>query len=86
MLNGLDQETEELLRYRAELGRRLARHGVRDVPSLIETYTRLREALSVVSRQEIEWAAERTRRLTATLETYAAELATLQRLKRSVEF
>jgi len=85
MLNGLDQETEELLRYRVELGRRLARHGVRDVPSLIETYTRLREALAAVSRQEIEWAAERAQRLTATLESYAADLAILQRLKRSID-
>jgi hypothetical protein len=85
MLNGLDQETEELLRYRVELGRRLARHGVRDVPSLIETYTRLREALAAVSRQEIEWAAERVERLTATLEAYATQLAALQRLKQSVE-
>jgi len=85
MLNGLDQETEELLRYRVELGRRLTRHGMRDVPSLLETYTRLREALSAVSRQEIEWAAERAQRLTETLQAYAVQLEALQRLKRSVE-
>jgi hypothetical protein len=75
MLNGLDQETEELLRYRAELGRRLARHGMRDVPALIEAYTHLREVLAAVSRQESEWAAERAQRLTAPLDAYAADRA-----------
>lgn len=85
MLNGLDRDTEHLLRYRAELGRRLSRHGVQDVTSLVSMYARLRAAMEEVSAQEIAWASERLDGLVRTLEELSARLTSLRRLKGSLD-
>ena len=81
MADPLGQEAEELLRYRAELSRRLARAGVNDIGALLDLYQRLRTALAALSGQEIEWARAKAERLSDELERVARELAAVRRLK-----
>ena len=80
-MDAIEREAEELLRYRAELGRRLARAGVHDVGALLELYQRLREALAALTAQEIEWARAKTDRLIAEVERLGVQLDHLRRLK-----
>jgi hypothetical protein len=77
----IGHDTEELLRYRAELSRRLARAGVSDIGSLLDLYQQLRTALEAVSAQEIEWARAKADRLIGELERLARELLAVRRLK-----
>jgi hypothetical protein len=81
MAGDLQREADELARYVGELGRRVETAGVRDVGALRALHDQLRRALEAVSHQELEWAAEQAQRLIATLEHYAALLATVRRLK-----
>ncbi|HWP66355.1 MAG TPA: hypothetical protein VNO26_10625 [Candidatus Limnocylindria bacterium] len=80
-MHGIEREAEELLRYRAELGRRLARAGVQDVGKLVDLYQRLREAVAALSAQEIEWARVKTARLIAEVETLGRQLDRVRQLK-----
>ena len=80
-MDAIEREAEDLLRYRAELGRRLARVGVQDVPALIGLYQQLRTALGALSAQEIEWARTKAERLAEDLERIEQQLAALRRLK-----
>ena len=80
-MDAIEREAEELMRYRAELGRRLARAGVHDVSALLDLYQRLREALAALSTQEIEWARAKTDRLIAEVERLGVQLDHLRRLK-----
>jgi hypothetical protein len=81
MLDGVEREAEELLRYRAELGRRLARTGVRDVGALLDLYAQLRAALDGVSAQEIEWARAKAVRLADEVARIGRGLDEVRRLK-----
>ena len=75
------RETEELMRYYGELGRRLTQSGVRGVPDLLALHEQIRRSLDAFSRQEIGWAAEQTQRLVEALVRMDANLAALRRLK-----
>jgi len=75
------RETEELMRYYGELGRRLTQNGVRGVPDLLALHDQIKRALDSFSRQEIGWAAEQTQRLVEALVRMDANLAALRRLK-----
>jgi hypothetical protein len=75
------RETEELMRYYGELGRRLSHSGVRGVAELLTLHDQIRRALDAFSRQEIGWAAEQTQRLIEALVRMDANLAALRRLK-----
>lgn len=78
-------EAEELVRYHAELVRRLAQSGVPDVAELLARYDRLRRAVDTLSKQEIAWAAEQVQRLIEALVRMDASLQALARLKRTFE-
>jgi len=78
------RETEELMRYYGELGRRLTQNGVRGVPDLLALHDQIKRALDAFSRQEIGWAAEQTQRLVETLVRMDANLAALRRLKAAL--
>jgi len=80
-VDAIEREAEELLRYRAELGRRLARAGVADVGALLDLYQQLRGALGALSAQEIEWARTKAERLIEELERLGAQLGDVRRLK-----
>ena len=75
------RETEELMRYYGELGRRLTQSGVRGVPDLLALHEQIKRSLDAFSRQEIGWAAEQTQRLVEALVRMDANLAALRRLK-----
>jgi len=81
MLDAIEREAEELLRYRAELGRRLGRAGVRDVGTLLELYQQLRDALAALSAQEIQWAQAKAERLMEELQRVGGRLDEVRRLK-----
>jgi len=81
----VQREAEELVRYYAELRRRLEAAGVRDVADLMHLYERLQRALGAVSRQEIAWTSEQTQRLVDALVRMDATLQTLRRLKAAMD-
>ena len=78
------RETEELMRYYGELGRRLTQSGVRGVPDLLALHEQIKRSLDAFSRQEIGWAAEQTQRLVEALGRMDANLAALRRLKAAL--
>lgn len=80
-MDAIEREAEELLRYRAELGRRLARAGIHDVTALLDLYQQLRSALAAVSAKEIEWARAKAERLIDELERVGRQLDGVRRLK-----
>ena len=79
------RETEELMRYYGELGRRLTQNGVRGVPDLLALHDQIKRALDAFSRQEIGRAAAQTQRLVEVLVRMDANLAALRRLKAAFE-
>jgi hypothetical protein len=79
------REAEELVRYHAELVRRLAQSGVPDVAELLARYEQLKRALGTVSQQEIGWAAEQVQRLVEALVRMDANLQALARLKHVLD-
>jgi HPt (histidine-containing phosphotransfer) domain-containing protein len=80
-MDGIEREAEELLRYRAELARRLARAGVHDVTALLDLYHQLRSALAALSAQEIEWARAKAERLIEEVEHLGRQLEGVRQLK-----
>jgi hypothetical protein len=78
-------EADELVRYYAELVRRLGQTGVRDVGQLLALYEQLRRAIETVSRQEIGWVAEQAQRLIEALVGMDSNLAALRRLKSALD-
>jgi hypothetical protein len=75
------READELVRYYAELVRRLGQNGVRDVSELLGLYDRLSRAVDAVSTQELGWVAEQAQRLIGELVRMDADLEALRRLK-----
>ena len=75
------READELVRYYAELVRRLGQSGVRDIGQLLGLYEQLRRAVDAVSRQEIGWVSEQAERLIEALVNMDSNLAALRRLK-----
>jgi hypothetical protein len=73
--------TDDLLRYYAELARRVTPAGFRDLAQLLTVCEQLRAALDGVSRQEIAWAAERAHELVDALVRMDSDLQALRRLK-----
>lgn len=84
MSTDIRREADQLVRYYAELVRRLAQNGVRDVADLLALYEQLRRAIDAVSRQEIEWAAEEVQHLIETLVRMDSNLQALRRLKSAL--
>ena len=75
------READELVRYYAELVRRLGEGGVRDIAQLLSLYEQLRRAVDAVSRQEIGWVTEQAQRLIEALVGMDSNLDALRRLK-----
>jgi hypothetical protein len=78
------READELVRYYAELVRRLGQNGVRDIPQLIGLYEQLRRAVDAVSRQEIGWVSDQAQRLIEVLVGLDSNLQALRRLKTAL--
>jgi hypothetical protein len=75
------READELVRYYAELVRRLGQNGVRDIPHLVSLHDQLRRALDAISKQEIGWVSDQAERLIEALVGMDANLQALRRLK-----
>jgi hypothetical protein len=75
------READELVRYYAELGRRLGQNGVRDVPELLALCDRVWRALDAVSQQELVWVAEQAQRLIEELVRMDGALTCLRQMK-----
>ena len=78
------READDLVRYYAELVRRLGQNGVRDIAQLLSLYEQLSRAIDAVSRQEIGWVAEQTQRLIEALVGMDSNLEALRRLKAAL--
>lgn len=85
MAEAIQRQADELARYVAELSRRIATPEVHDLNDLMGLSARLREALALVTPQEISWAVERATALLQQLESVGEQLAALDRLKRAFE-
>ena len=85
MTGDIQREADELLRYYAELGRRLAQTGVRDIPDLVALSEQLRRSLDALTKQEIQWALDQSQRLIETLVRMDSELQSLRALKAALE-
>jgi len=83
-LEDVGRATEEVLRYRVELGRRLGRAGVGSIEEALASFERLREAVAGLSLSELAWTRERIDAIVARVEAHAAELASLRQLKRRI--
>ena len=81
MTSDIRREAEELVRYYAELGRRLSQNGVRDVAELLGLFEQLQRAVGAVTAQEIGWAAEQVQALVQRLVRMDSNLQALRRLK-----
>jgi hypothetical protein len=83
-LADVGRATEHVLRYRAELERRLGGAGIGSIDDALATFERLRRASRSLSLSELTWTSERVDAIVARVEAYAAELATLRQLKRRI--
>jgi hypothetical protein len=75
------READDLIRYYAELVRRLGQNGVRDIAELLGLYDQVSRALEAISTQEIGWVAEQAQRLIGELVRMDSNLEALRRLK-----
>jgi hypothetical protein len=77
----LRRESDELVRYCAELSRRIGQSGSGDMSGLLSLYERFRLALDTVSAQELLWADQRAQQLIDKLTAMRGDLEALRRLK-----
>ena len=75
------READDVVRVLADLGDRLARAGIRDLPGGMILDDETERALRAVSRQEITWAIERVRHLLDALLELQVRLQGLRTLK-----
>ena len=83
-LHDVGQATEDVLRYRVEIERRLGAAGVSSIGDVLATFERLREATQGLSLAELGWMRERVNTIVARVEAYATELTALRQLKRRI--
>jgi len=78
------RDAEFVVRYRAEIERRMASGGVGSMAEAFTLVERLRRALGGISATELEWTRARVDRVIGEIEAHAAELATVRQLKRRI--
>ena len=84
MSEDLRKDSEDFVRYCAEIVRRIGRGGFTDITHLVGLYEQLKRALESVSVQELTWADQQARRLVEKLVSLNAKLAVLRRLKATI--
>jgi phage gp16-like protein len=80
----LRKDSDDFIRYCAEIVRRIGRGGFTDIPHLLSLYDQMKRALESVSTQELAWADQQARRLVERLVALNAKLAMLRRLKATL--
>lgn len=79
------RQTDQLINFTREINRRIAESGITGVEGLVALYDQLRNALSKVSPQELEWAQGEVTRVLESLKRLSDELTHLAALKVALE-
>jgi hypothetical protein len=79
------RQTDQLINFTREINRRIGESGISGVEGLVALYDQLRNALSKVSQQELDWAQGEVNRVLDSLKRLSEELNHLAALKASLE-
>ena len=79
------RQTDQLINFTREINRRIGESGISGVEGLVTLYDQLRNALSKVSQQELDWAQGEVNRVLDSLKRLSEELNHLATLKATLE-
>jgi hypothetical protein len=79
------RQTDQLINFTREINRRISESGISGVDGLVALHDQLRNALSKISAQELDWAQAEVKRVLESLRHLAEELAHLAALKAALE-
>ena len=68
------RQTDQLINFTREINRRIGESGISGVEGLVALYDQLRNALSKVSQQELDWAQGEVNRVLDSLKRLSDEL------------
>jgi hypothetical protein len=78
MAEEMRRQTEDVVRYYAELDRRVANTGIDGITGLLTVSQHVETALAVVAPQELEWTVRELRSLLAQLVRMDSQLQELR--------
>jgi len=81
MLDQMRRQTEDIVRYYGELGRRISANGVQGIPQLLELAKQVEAAVAEVGAEEFVWVGAEIKRLVDELVRMDAQLQRLRELK-----
>jgi hypothetical protein len=81
MLEQMRRQTEDIIRYYGELGRRMSGNGMEGIPHLLELAKQIETALADVGTQELNWMSAEIKQLLDQLVHMDAQLQRLRELK-----
>jgi hypothetical protein len=81
MAEEMRRQTEDVIRYYAELDRRVATTGMDGIAGLLMVSQHVETALAVLAPQELEWMVRELRTLLARLVRMDSQLQELRALK-----
>ncbi len=81
MLERMRRQTEDIVRYYGELGRRISGSGVQSVSQLLELAKQVEGAVADVGSEELVWVGAEIKRLLDELVHMDAQLQRLRELK-----
>jgi hypothetical protein len=85
MLERMRRQTEDIIRYYGEIGRRISATGTAGVPGLLEMSRQIETAVAVVGSQEIDWVVDEVRTLLDQLVRIDTQLQRLRELKTALD-
>ncbi len=85
MLEEMLHQAEEILRFSADVQRRMSEVGVDGIGGVLSLYSQLRGAMDKVALSEIDASAADVARLVETMQTRRDELQRMKALKRTFE-
>jgi len=81
MLERMRRQTEDIVRYYGELGRRVSGNGVQGISQLLELAQHVETAVADVGAEELVWVSAEIKRLLDELVHMDAQLQRLRELK-----
>lgn len=79
------QQAEAIFRFKEEVDRRLAEHGIAGMADLVRIYDQFRDALGRLEIRELDWASSEASHLSKALDRICQQLAHLSALKAALE-
>jgi len=79
------RQTDQIINFTREINRRLSESGISGIEGLVAAYDQLRNALSKVNPQELEWAQAEVNGVLDRLRHLSDELKHLAALKGALE-